>query len=180
MKFSELYNSLVAEMSSPWPDYSNPVRSAHLRWEDCKNKSKKIEGFLSEQFGEVVVFLCIEKDLNKFFFFVDDNLWGVVDTKLLQNGGIQIKETIKCVSFGLYMSDIFKDYFLENFHYILSDSFHTADGFSLYKRLANDSTIKFTVVDDNTNEEIVLNNSDELEKFYGKGKHNFVYKIQKK
>lgn len=180
MEFSELYKILVKEMSAPWPDYSNPVKSTHRKWEECKNKSKKIKGFPSEQFGEVAVFLCTENNSNRFFFFVKDNLWGTVDTQLLQYGGVQIKETLKCNSLGLYMSDIFKDYFLENFSYILSDSYHTADGFSLYRRLSKDPVIKFTIIDSNTDEEITLDNPDDLDNYYGKGKHNFVYKIQKK
>lgn len=175
-----MYKFLVGEMSAPWPDYTNPIKSTHRKWEECKNTSKKIKGFLSEQFGEVDVFLCSESNSNRFFFFVKNNLWGTVDTQLLQYGGIQIKETLKCNSLGLYMSDIFKDYFLENFSYILSDSYHTADGFSLYKRLAKDPDIKFTVIDSNTEEEFELENPDNLNSYYDKGKHNFIYKIQKK
>ncbi len=171
---------LVKEMSAPWPDYTNPIKSTHRKWEECKNTSKKIKGFLSEQFGEIDTFLCKENNTNRFFFFVKDNLWGTVDTQPLQNGGIQIKETLKCNSLGLYMSDVFKDFFLENFSYILSDSYHTEDGFSLYRRLSKDPVIKFTVIDSNTNNEITLENPEDLENFYGKGKQNFIYKIQKK
>jgi hypothetical protein len=68
MEFSELYKMLVKEMSAPWPDYSNPVKSTHRKWEECKNKSKKIKEFPSEQFGEVNVFLCTENNSNRFFF----------------------------------------------------------------------------------------------------------------
>lgn len=170
---------LVGEMSAPWPDYTNPVFSANRKWKECEKDSRKIKGFISEQFGQVDVFLCSENDINKFFFFVGDNLWGTVETRLLQEGGIQIRESIKCVSLGLYMSDVFKDYFLENFSYILSDSYHTDDGFSLYKRLAKDSSLKFTIIDDNTKQQIELENPDDLKNYFGKGKHNYIYKIQK-
>lgn len=180
MEFSELYDFLVKEMSSPWPDYTNPAKSVRRKWEECKDNSRKIKGFLSEQFGEVDVFVCSENDINKFFFFVKENLWGTVETRLLQNKGLQIREALKCNSLGLYMSDIFKDYFLENFSFILSGEYHTEDGFTLYKRLAKDPSIKFTVIDSNTNNEIALENPEDLENFYGKGKHNFIYKIQKK
>jgi hypothetical protein len=111
---------------------------------------------------------------------VGDNLWGMVEAAILRDGGLRIKETVKCVSLGLYLSDIFKDFFLENFLYILSDSYHTSEGFSFYKRLAADPLIQFTVVDENTKEEITLKSSDELDNYYGRKKENFVYKISKK
>jgi hypothetical protein len=180
MEFSELYKMLVKEMSAPWPDYSNPVKSTHRKWEECKYKSKKIKGFLSEQFGEVDVFLCVEQHSSRFFFFIKDNLWGTVEVSVLRNNGIQIRETLKCNSLGLYMSDVFKDFLLENFSYILSDSYHTSDGFSVYRRLAKDPSIKFTVIDSNTDVEITLENPEDLENYYGRDKQNFIYKIQKK
>lgn len=170
---------LVGETSAPWPDYVNPASSAYSKWEQFKDDSKKVRGFLSEQFGQVDVFVFSDNHINRFFFFVGDNLWGTVETSLLEDSGIKIRETIKCVSLGLYMSDVFKDYFLENFVYILSDSHHTQDGFSLYKRLARDSSVKFTVIDDDTRQHIPLENPEDLKQYYGKGKHNYVYKIEK-
>lgn len=179
MEFSDLYEMLVGEMSAPWIDYTNPSISANRKWKECEKDSKKIKGFISEQFGQVDVFLCSENDINKFFFFVGDNLWGTVETRLLKEGGIEMREIIKCVSLGLYMFDVFKDYFLENFSYVLSSEYHTKDGFSLYKRLAKDPSIKFTVIDNNTGQQIELKNSDDLNQYYGKGKHNYIYKIEK-
>lgn len=170
---------LLSEMSAPWPNFSNSIKYAHKKWENSKNESRKIEGFLSEQFGEVEVFLHTENDINQFFFFISDNLWGIVEAQLLKDGGLRIKETVKCASLGLYMSDVFKDFFLENFSYILSDSYHTESGFSLYKRLAKDSDIKFSIMDIDAKTEIILDNPENLKNYYGRGKDNFIYKIEK-
>lgn len=180
MQFSDLYKMLLGEMSAPWPDFHSPISYAKKKWEFAKDKSRKIPGFVSEQFGEVEVFLHTENHVNNFFFCVDDNLWGIVEASILRDGGLRIKETVKCVSLGLYMSDVFKDFFLENFLYILSDSHHTSHGFSLYKRLASDPIIQFIVVDENTKEEMTLNSPDELDNYYGRKKENFIYKISKK
>lgn len=179
MKFSDLYEQIVKEMSAPWEDYVNPIPVAHGKWEECKRRSKKVKGFISEQFGEVDVFLCTENGISSFFFFVKDELWGTVETRILRDSGIQVQETIKCVNLGLYMSDIFKDYFLENFAYILSSSYHTTDGFSLYIRLSRDPSVQFTIVDENTKDEIKLDDPEDLKNYYGKDKKNFIYKIEK-
>lgn len=85
---------LVGEMSAPRIDYTNPSISANRKWKECEKDSKKIKGFISEQFGQVDVFLCSENDINKFFFFVGDNLWGTVETRLLKEGGIEMREII--------------------------------------------------------------------------------------
>lgn len=180
MKFSELYNSLVAEMSSPWPDYINPVMTIQNRWKDFKDCSTKIEKFTTEYGADIDVYLYDKEPLKRMFFFTEDAPRANINFRVLANGGIEIDEIIKGVPYEFHMSDVFKNYLLKNFSYVISSSFHTNDGFSLYKRLANDPSIKFTVVDSNTEEEIILSNSSELEKFYGKGKHNFVYKIQTK
>ena len=94
MEFSDLYKMLVGEMSAPRIDYTNPSISANRKWKECEKDSKKIKGFISEQFGQVDVFLCSENDINKFFFFVGDNLWGTVETRLLKEGGIEMREII--------------------------------------------------------------------------------------
>lgn len=180
MKFSDLYNALVAEMSAPWPDYVNPITTIQNRWQDYKDFSKKIKKFVTEYGADIDVYLYDKEPLKRMFFFSEDAPRANINFYVLDNGGIEISEVIKGVPYEFHMSDVFTNYLLENFSYVLSSSFHTNAGFSLYARLAKDPAIKFTVVDSNTNEEIILDNPKDLEKYYGKGKSNFIYKIQKK
>jgi hypothetical protein len=180
MEFHSLYKILVDEMSEPWDSYVNPITTVQNKWQEYKHDSKQIVPFKTMYGTEIDVFLYDKEKLKRLFFITNDVPRGNVDFYLLKDGGIQIYETIKGVPYEFHMSDVFKNYLLLNFSYILSSTFHTKEGFHLYKRLAKDSDIKLTVVDTDKGTEIILNSPDELDNYYGTGKRNFVYKISKK
>jgi hypothetical protein len=179
MEFSELYKMLVGEMSAPWSDYVNPITTVQNRWNEYKAHCKKIKDFFTMYGAKIDVYLYDEEKLKRMFFISEDAPRGNINFYVLENGGIEIYEMIKGVPYEFHMSDVFKNYLLENFSFIISSSFHTKDGFGLYKRLAKDPFIKFTIIDSNTNEEITLENPEDLENYYGKDKQNFLYKITK-
>lgn len=179
MQFSELYKMLLTEMSAPWDSYVNPITTIQNKWEEYKNDSEKIIPFKTIYGTEIDVFLYNKHKLKRIFFITNDVPRGNVDFYVLKDGGIEIYETIKGVPYEFHMSDVFKNYLLLNFSYILSSTFHTREGFHLYKRLAKDKDIKLTVLDTNNQIEINLESPEELGNFYGTGKQNFIYKIEK-
>jgi hypothetical protein len=166
-------------MSTPFTSYVNPGAVLDDKWEEDKDISTDFDSFKTKYGDLVLVKSCIS-DLNRFFFFVNDTLRGLIEYVPIEDEGILVKETINVGSLGFYMSDIFKNFLLKHFRYILSDSYHTVEGFGVYKRLLKDSEIDFTVVDKNTKAEQKPETEEDLVKYYGKGKSNFIYRIQLK
>jgi hypothetical protein len=179
LKFQQFYNTLINEMSVPYSSYVNPESILENKWEEDYDITNDF-GEFPTKYGDTVIVKQAISEVNRFFFFINDTLRGLVEYIPLKDNGIKIKETIKVGELGFYMSDVFTDFLLKNFSYIISDSFHTLEGFGVYKRLIKNSNIIFTVFNKKTNDEIIIDSEEELVSYYGKDKANFLYKIKTK
>jgi hypothetical protein len=174
--FDNFYKKMIEEMSSPFSSYVNPGGILDDKWEEYKNSVEHFYNFKT-RYGDFVEVKNVMLDRKIFFLFVNETLRGLIQYEPLQNNGVKIKETIKVGELGFYMSDVFKDFLLKVFSYILSDSYQTKEGFSVYKRLSNDKEVLFSILDLKTNNEISLNSSEELQNYYGIRKNNYLFKI---
>lgn len=179
MKFEAFYKKMIEEMSSPFSSYVNPGLSLEEKWKEDKDYAQDFFDYKNKH-GDVIHVKNSHNDRNIFFFFVNSSLRALIQYEPLQNNGIKIKETLKAGEYGLYMSEIFKDFLLSFFSYILSDNYHTKEGISVYKRLVKEQDLVVLVLNIKTQQETLITNPQDIDSYYGVDKSEFVFKVSKK
>lgn len=184
-KFSKLYKRLLSEMSDVaiTPEV-HPYETIKTYWELHKKNAEFIEDRIID--GKTKVGLWMyhpnNSDFVSFYFFRDSTYpVACINGDISTNGGFHIKETLKVGgAAGFFMSDIIKNFLLEEFEYVLSDRTHTARGFQVYEFLVNDPGIYFQIYDNDDKSLKEIKSIDELREYYGHDKGNYQFRVELK
>lgn len=177
--FKELltYQSIYAKHINDSPEKFNKL------WNKNKNISKYIGNF--ELQGIILnIYLIQLGDILEIYMFDDTNEYILIFLNffLEPNGGISIEYVWKRGATGINMSDIFSEFLLSHFKYILSDNTHTFRGLHIYQRLVNDPAIKVTVIDQLEHIEIPIMPNTSIQSYWGPEdrKFHYIFKIEKR
>jgi hypothetical protein len=176
----KIRNNLLFEMSVKIPTIKVDHSKHFKYWESVKNKTE----YLGERYvnGVKVNIHCLHYgDIVEFFILIEDRLIFYIVGEIIHGNGIEMLESYKYGACGIFMSDVYKDFILDIFPFILSDIYHTKSGFSVYARLADEENIRVTIVDTSENKEFSLEKPEDIKEYFGgEDKARYVYKVAKK
>ena len=176
-----LRSKLVTEMSLSM----RPITVDPFKYTEVWDKSKHMSEFIETRkiFGtDFNIHLIQSNDHIRFFVFREEELSFYIEGFLEDDDGISIIMCAKVYSSGVPMEYLYKEFLLEHFKYILSDSLQTRKGFGVYVNLTIDSDVNVSVVDDDTGNLVQDDVSHkDIMKYHGSDpKHiNYVFKVTK-
>jgi hypothetical protein len=172
----EKIDNILQEMSVQIPSERSRLRDTYLNLEYTKTVlkyGKFLEKWTcSEHFEFEVYKFSREGDWCPTYYFIHGNqlIAAMIQVSIVSNVVTIHDASGKGGRFSGLVPRIYVEYFLKKYDAIISDNSHTKEGFGMYQELLRNKDrlkISISILDTNTYEEFVVDNLEELGKFYG-------------